>query len=134
LAAPTVVSVVAATPGVATNLAARGLGWYYAYAGAGTGGVVIGRNPEYLDAAEEYGMQALNAGKNTYTFFQNAGQWTTLNQSYLNAQVFRGQQFFLSNVPLGQDGSGFAMELEHLTSMGIGPQQWQYVPTRFVAF
>ncbi len=112
----------------AVGLAARGLGWYYAYAGVGSGGVVLGRNPEYLDAAEEMGAQALNAGKGTYEFFMNAGEWTTLNQSYLNAQIFRAQQFFLSNPPLGQAGSDFAMELEYLTGRGIGPQQWQYVP------
>jgi len=132
-----VAAAVIAGPGVVTNIAARGLGWYYAGSGvlAGGSGVVIGRNPEYLDAAEEMGANTLNASRGAYTFFQNAGEWDTLNKAYLNAQVFLNQRIYLSNPPLGvPESTGFWMELQHLASRGVGPQQWQYVPLKFVGF
>jgi hypothetical protein len=128
-----VAAAVIAGPAVATNVAARGSGWYYAYAGAGAGGVVLGRDPEYLDAAEGMGAQALNASRDVYRFFLNRGEWSTLNTSYLNAQIFRGQQFFLSNPPMGvPQSSSFWMELQHLSNSGIGPEQWKYVPLRLM--
>lgn len=74
------------------------------------------------------GVGALNAARGVYSFFNSAGQWATLNQAYLNGQMFLNQQPFLSNVPLGQEGSGFAMEPDHLSNNGFGPSQWQYVP------
>jgi RHS repeat-associated protein len=133
LASPFVAVGAAATPGVAVNIAARGTGWYYGLTG-GTAGVVLGRYPEYIDAAESMGANALNASPRVFSFFNSAGQWWTLNQSFLNASIFRGQQFFLSNPPLGQEGSNFALELQYLISRGIGPQQWGYVPLRFIGF
>jgi RHS repeat-associated protein len=124
-----VAAAVIAGPAVATHVAARGLGWYYAYAGTGVG-VVLGRYPDYTQKAEEMGANALNVGsrgwdRGVYSFFNNAGEWWTLNQSYLQAQIFRGQQFTLSNVPWMQGGSYFEMELEYLQSRGIG---WSYTP------
>lgn len=143
LAAPVVVEGLIAAPGVATNIAsrgssalvnvaARGYGWLLGATG-GTG-VVLGRYPEYLDAAEEMGANALNVAPRIYNFFNNAGAWWTLNQSFLQASINRGQQFFLSNAPLGQEGSYFAPELEYLISKGIGPDKWQYVNIRFIGY
>lgn len=95
---------------------------------------MIGKFPEYLDAAEEMGVGSLKPGKGVIDFFTQAGAWQTLNQAYLDAQMFFGRSVYLSNVPLGQEGSGFGMELEYLMAHGVGPDQWQYVSLRFMGF
>jgi RHS repeat-associated protein len=122
---------VATGAGPLTTVAARGLGWIYGLTGSGTG-VVLGRDPEYLNAAKALGANALNVSNRIYNFLVNSGDWWTLNEAFLQASIFRGQQFLLSNAPLGQGGSNFAMELEYLTNRGIGAEFWQYVPLPFV--
>jgi len=119
---------------VAVNIAARGFGWYYPGSGVATGatGYVIGRYPQYLNAAEEMGAGSLKPSNGVINFFTNAGEFTTLNQSYINAQVFLNQQVYLSNVPWGvPQSSGFWMELQYLQAKGIGPEVWQYAPNVF---
>lgn len=109
------------------NLGARAVGWYLGLTG-GTG-VVLGQYDEYtnyVQAAESVGANALNAPR-LYNLFNSAGQWWTLNQSFLSASVFRGQQFFMSSPVLGATGN-YALELQYLMSRGIGPNQWQMVP------
>ena len=121
-----------AGPAVATNLAARGLGWYYGLFGTGSG-VVLGQFDEYtnyISAAKSMGANALNASNSTYNFFLSRGEWWTLNQSFLNASIFRGQQFFMSSPVLGAEGN-YWMELYYLSSRGIGPEQWQMVPVPY---
>jgi len=66
-------------------------------------------------------------------FLNNAGEFDTLNRSYLNAQMFFNQQVYLSNAPLGvPQSTRFWTELQHLASSGVGPDKWQYVPIKFV--
>jgi hypothetical protein len=101
-----------------TNLAARGFGWYYGLTGGS--GVVLGTYEEnYLEAAQQIGANALNAPQSVYKFFSNADQWWTLNQSFLQSSIFRGQQFYLNSEPTGT--GGFYMEMRYLQSRGIDP-------------
>jgi len=108
--------------------------WSYAARGiiGGASGYVLGHNPGYVEAAEDMGAGALNAGEGIYTFFSNAGAWDTLNRAYINAQIFANQQVYLSDAPIGQEGTGFGMEIQHLVSKGIGPDQWKFVPNWFL--
>jgi RHS repeat-associated protein len=111
------------------NIAARGVGWYYGLFGSGAG-VVLGEynaQTNYVDAAESMGANALNLGPRAYNFFNGAGQWWILNRAFLNGSILRGQQFFMSSPVLGATDN-FALELQHLLSKGIGPEQWQMVP------
>jgi hypothetical protein len=86
----------------------------------------------YLGVAQEFGKNALNAAPNVYRFFNEAGAWPILNRAYLNAQIFANQQVYLSDAPAeAEPGSGFAMEIQHLVSRGIGPDQWKFLPNRF---
>ena len=98
----------------------------------GATGYVIGRYPEYIVAAEEIGAGKLEGRPGRLSFFNGWGRFTTLNQAYLNAQIFFNQSPHLSNVPLGQEGSAFSMELEYLITKGVGPDQWRYVPLPFL--
>ncbi len=115
-----------------TNLAARGFGWYYAFAGGS--GVVLGEyqvaegEMNYVQAARAIGANALNANRDVYNFFQSQGQWWTLNQAFLNASILRGQQFFLSTAPMGT--GGFLQEMQYLQGRGINPFNlpWAWVP------
>jgi hypothetical protein len=113
--------------GLAYNGAARVTGWYLGLTG-GTG-VVLGQYDEYtnyVQAAKSIGANALNNPR-VYNFFNSAGQWWTVNQSFLQASIARGQQFFMSSPVLGATGN-YALELQFLMSRGIGPQMWQMVP------
>jgi RHS repeat-associated protein len=112
----------------AISIAARGVGWSYGLFGTGTG-VVLGNfdaYTNYVTAAKSIGANALN-NEWAYDLFNGAGEWWTLNQSFLNASIFKGQQFFMSTPVLGATGN-YALELEYLMTRGIGPQQWQMVP------
>jgi hypothetical protein len=129
LAAPAVAEGVLATPGIAMNAAARTYGLYLGATGAA--GVVLGQFDEltnYVEAGESMGANYLNVRPGVYNFFSNAGAWWTLNQGFLQASVYRGQQFYMSSPVLGATGN-FAFELEYLTSQGVGPAQWLTVPT-----
>ncbi|MGA8734592.1 MAG: hypothetical protein WB558_11795 [Terriglobales bacterium] len=112
-----------AVAGAGINVAARGFGWYYAF-GAGSG-VVLGEyeteagQMNYLQSAKAIGANALNASDRVYSFFQTQGQWWTLNQSFLNASIVRGQQFYLSTAPMGT--GGFLNEMQYLQGRGIDP-------------
>jgi RHS repeat-associated protein len=116
--------------GTATvNIAARATGLYYGLFGSGTG-VVLGQYDKYsnyLQAAKSIGANALNVPTRYADFFATRGQWLTLNNSFLQGSILRGQQFFMSSPVLGATGN-FAQELQYLTSHGIGPEQWQMVP------
>jgi RHS repeat-associated protein len=118
----------------AIQLAARPMGWSYAIRGwmAGQSGYVLGRVPGYLEAAKIEGRGALNAADWVVDFFEKADGWDTLNRAYINAQIFMNQQVYLSDVPVGQDGSGFSMEIQHLISRGVGPEQWKFVADRYL--
>jgi hypothetical protein len=72
-------------------------------------------------------MSALNASASIYTRFNNMGLWGPLNRAYINSQIFLNQQVYLSSSPVGQTG-WFAMELKHLASRGLGPEEWRFVP------
>jgi RHS repeat-associated protein len=128
LAAPAVAEGLLATPGIAINAAARGYGLYLGV--TGTTGVVLGQFDEftnYVEAGESMGANYLNLSPGAYNFFSNAGAWWTLNQSFLQASVSRGQQFYMSSPVIGATGN-FALELDYLTSQGVGPAQWLTVP------
>jgi RHS repeat-associated protein len=100
------------------NLAARGFGWYYGYTGAS--GVVLGTfADDYRGAAQSIGANYLNASDEVYNFFNNAGEWWTLNEGFLQASIFRDQQFYLKSDPMGT--GGFYMEMLYLQSRGIDP-------------
>ena len=95
---------------------------------AGTG-VVIGSYRDYLDKAEEMGADALNVPKSRYDFFNNAGEFETLNRAYLNANAFLNQDFYMSNAPEGvAQSTGYWIELQHLKDLGISPK---YAPGVF---
>jgi hypothetical protein len=111
----------------ALSAAARGFGWYYGLTG-GTG-VVLGTYEEgYLDAAKSIGANALDAAPRVYDFFTDAGEWWTVNQGFIDASIFRGQQFYLNSAPMGT--GGFYMEMQYLQSVGVDPfaLPWVYIP------
>ena len=114
------------------NVAARGFGWYYAVTGGS--GVVLGEyeaeggQMNYLQYAKAIGANALDAGQGAYNFFLSQGEWWTVNRSFLNASIIRGQQFFLSTAPMGT--GGFLREMQYLQGRGIDPfaLPWVWVP------
>jgi RHS repeat-associated protein len=114
------VPAIAAAPGAAVGVGARGIGWAAGLTG-GTG-VVLGKFPQYVETAEALGANKFSINPALYTFLNNFGHAWTANQAFIDASVFRGQQFFLSTV--GASGS-YAQELEYLKSIGIGPESWQ---------
>jgi hypothetical protein len=86
-------------------------------------GVVLGQYggyTDYIQAANSIGANALNLSPSVYNFFQNQGQWLTLNGAFLNASISRGQQFFTSSEVSEATGT-FFWELQYLISKGIGP-------------
>ena len=102
----------------AVSAAARGFGWYYGYTGAS--GVVLGTfADDYQGVAQSIGANYLNAPEGVYNFFNNADEWWTLNQGFLESSIFRGQQFYLSSEPMGT--GGFYMEMQYLQGRGIDP-------------
>jgi len=110
--------------GLAYNGAARVTGWYLGLTG-GTG-VVLGKYDQfmnYIDVAKGIGGNALNVSPDVYSFFNSAGQWWTLNQSFLQASLFRGQQIYMASPVVGATGN-YALEIQFLMSRGIGPQMW----------
>jgi RHS repeat-associated protein len=112
-------------------LAARGIGWAYGLGGGS--GVVLGNYDQlnnYLGAAESVGANAFNVAKPLWNALNNVGEAWTANQAFLDASIARGQSFYLATQPLGAAGS-FEMELEYLTSRGIGPWSWSMVPLPF---
>jgi hypothetical protein len=112
----------------AASLAATGVGWAYGLTGGS--GVVLGAYeafPNYLDAAESTGANALNMGRPIWNMLNAMGETWTANQAFLDASVFRGQQIWLSTNALAAQGS-YYLELQYLTSRGVGPDQWLVVP------
>jgi hypothetical protein len=95
----------------AVNLGAQAVGWYSGLTGGA--GVVLGKYPAYLEAAEEMGANVFNLSKNLYNVLDRMGASWTANQAFLDASIFRGQQFYVSSV--AASGS-YWMELQYLTS------------------
>jgi hypothetical protein len=111
----------------AAGLAARGIGAYYATAAGGTA-AVLGRYPEYLDAAESMGANVFNMPARLYGVVDWAGESWTANQAFLDRVVSSGQQIYLASPPLGQEGSVFQDEMFYLTGTGAGADTWLMVP------
>lgn len=119
-AAPTL----AAAPGAVLSLGARGLGTYLAWAGPSTGFVIgnyLNAEQNYVEAAEEEGLGALNVWQPLSKFLENTGNWWTLNRAYLDEQVALGRQVFLYGGE--RVGRYLQLELDHLTELGINPSQ-----------
>jgi len=69
------------------------------------------------------GANAFNLWTPVYNGLNNMGLAWTANQAFLNASILRGQQFYLSTAPSLASGT-FAMELQYLTSRGMGSSYW----------
>jgi RHS repeat-associated protein len=129
--AGTVVAGIIVAPSVAelaVHLAARGTGWYLGLTGSGTG-VVLGQfnaYTNYLTAARSIGANALSVPMRVFYFFDEAGEWWTLNEAFIDASIARGQQFFMSSPVLGASGN-YSLELQYLTQRGIDASQWVMV-------
>lgn len=99
------------------------MGYLYG-AGAGSG-VVLGLYdnsglPNYVDAAEAIGANALNVPKPLWSILDILGESWTATQQFLDASLARGQQIFLNNAPSGLNPTGgFSMEMQYLRSIGI---------------
>ncbi len=119
---PATVAAAAGTASGAATLAAKGVGWYYAVSGGV--GVVLGRYPDYVNAAKSIGANAFNISPRLYGVLNAVGRAWTANQQFIDTSIRRGQQFYLSNGPLGQDGSTFAQELKYLAEKGVGANNW----------
>ncbi len=118
LAAPAIGGVIA--QGVASTV-----GWGYGLAGGS--GVVIGlfdEYPSYIEAAEATGANLFNLSKPLWSALSYFGETWTANRAFIDASIWRGQQFFLNTAPLGVEGTTYARELQYLTSRGVGPAQW----------
>ena len=111
----------------ATGLLARGVGAYYATA-VGTGAAVLGRYPEYIDAAESMGANVFSMPSSLYNSLDWMGEGWTANQAFLDKVLSTGQQIYLACPPLGQEGSIFQEEMFYLTGQGFGPDTWLMVP------
>jgi hypothetical protein len=110
---------------------ATAAGWYYGLTGAG-GGIVLGKYdqlPNYLDAAETYGLNAFNLPR-LWPTLNRFGQAWTANRAFIDASLLRGQQIFLGTAPMGASGN-FARELQYLTSRGFGANTWQMLKLPF---
>jgi RHS repeat-associated protein len=107
--------IAAAAPAVVTGLV-TGAGWIYAASGTGMGGVVvIGTNPEYLDAAESFGAWAIDVGTNTWSFLEDIGQAGTFNTSVLQMANWLGNNF----IQAGSKSYGYLVtEVEYLEQLG----------------
>ncbi len=142
-AAPAVVAGATSAAGYATTASTTVMGWGATAAGwgyalrdyinnvaikGGPGGFVIGRFPGYVQAAKDEGLSALNTAPRVYNALNNIGLWGNLNRAYINTQLLLNQRVYLSSGPLSQEGSWFDMELKHLVSKGVGPEQWRFVP------
>ncbi|MGE0407558.1 MAG: RHS repeat-associated core domain-containing protein [Candidatus Korobacteraceae bacterium] len=101
----------AAVPGVA----AKGVGWYAGLTGGG--GVVLGKYPDYVNAARAIGANALNLGDRTWRMFDWLGESWTVNKAFLDASIARGQQFY-TTTPLPQATGWLYMELQYLSNRG----------------
>jgi hypothetical protein len=127
-AAASVAVGVAVGPSVLLSAGARATGWYLGLSGSGTG-VVLGQyNAEtnYVQAAKSIGANVLDSPR-AYNLFNRFGEWLTVNGAFLDASIFREQQFFMSSPVLGAENNCW-WELQYLMNRGIGPQQWQMVP------
>lgn len=111
---------------VAVNLSAQAIGWYSGLTGGA--GVVLGKFPEYIEAAEEMGANVFNLSSGLYNVLDRMGASWTANQAFLDASIYRGQQFYLSSV--ASSGS-YWMELQYLSSRGYGPDTWEGAFIRF---
>jgi RHS repeat-associated protein len=111
---------------VAVNLSAQAIGWYSGLTGGA--GVVLGKFPEYIEAAEEMGANVFNLSSRLYNVLDRMGASWTANQAFLDASIYRGQQFYLSSVA---SSGAYWMELQYLSSRGFGPDTWQGAFIRF---
>jgi len=78
----------------------------------------------YVQAAEHIGANSFNLWNPLYNVLNRMEAAWTANQAFLNASIYRGQQFYLATTP-GTASGTFAMELEYLISRGVG----ELVPT-----
>jgi RHS repeat-associated protein len=123
-----------AAPAVGNFIAstvAKGIGWGYGITGGS--GVVLGKYfeyPNYIDAARAMNANVYNIPDRLWSILNFAGQAWTTNRAFLDASIWRGQQFFLNTPPVGVDGY-YAMELRYLISKGITPDKWQMVRRPF---
>ena len=128
VASPAIATVVGPTLETASELgarlAAKGVGIYYATA-AGTSGVALGRYPQYLQAAEEGKLNALNMSQRLFTWLESYNAGWTANQAFLDRAIATGQSFYLGSSCLGQQGTILQEELWYLESKGVGPGLWQ---------
>jgi RHS repeat-associated protein len=113
------------------SMAARGVGWGFGLTGGS--GVVLGAYnefPNYVDAAENMGANALNMKMWQWNLLNSLGETWSANQGFLDASVFRGQEFWLNTNIFSAQGS-YYLELQYLSSRGVGPEQWLMVPKPF---
>lgn len=109
---------------VGANLAAQGLGWYYGLTGGV--GVVLGKYAEgYIDVAEEMGAAKFALSTRLYDVLDRMGVAWTANQAFLDASIFRNQQFYLSSTNLT---GTYLMEVQYLISRGITIDQMNLAP------
>ncbi len=122
---------IALAPAAATgaaNVAARGIGWAQGAWGAGTG-VVLGSYNQvnnYIEAAQSMRANYFSVPTPVWNVLSYFGQSWTANRAFLDASVARGQQFWLATNPL-EATNYFAMELQYLNSIGVGPSAWETV-------
>jgi hypothetical protein len=112
---------------VGANLFAQGVGWYYGLTGGV--GVVLGKFTEgYVEIAEEMGAAKFAINNNLYNVLDRMGVSWTANQAFLDASIYRGQQFYVSSLDAT---STYWMELQYITSRGFGPETWKGAFIRF---
>jgi len=118
---------VAAAPVVGAAIvdgAAKAIGWGYGLTGGS--GVVLGsysQYPNYINAAKALGANVYNLPSPVWSMLKEFGATWTANQAFLDASIWRGQQFFLSTAPIGASGT-YAQELQYLISKGITAAEW----------
>lgn len=83
---------------------------------------MLGKYPQYVETGEALGANTFNVSPTLYNVLNNFGQAWTANRAFLDASIFRGQQFFLSSV---EASGSYARELDYLLSRGISPENWQ---------
>ena len=108
---------------VAANAFLRGVGWYQAVSGAGTG-VLLGRfytpMENYIIDAKEMGANYFDLGDYGWKLANYFGEPWVANRAFINAAAARGQQFFLNQAPFGVDSFGtYGREVQYLFQSGV---------------
>jgi RHS repeat-associated protein len=106
----------------AASAAGSAVGFGYGLSTLGGSGIVLGRYPDYINAARSMGASAFNLPQWLYRGLDAIGEGWTANRVFIDTAVRLGKQINLSNGPVGQGGSIFAQELQYLqTRWGIAP-------------